>query len=255
MKRPAYQWYPADAESDEVYRLMTYEQEGVYRRLLDHQWMEGSIPSDPQVIASLLPKMARDRFLEIWPLVSGKFRPRGTDRLVNDKLEIQRRELDKYVKGQRVKSAKGVAARKLQAKKPQPAGQPTGQPVVRPESRFGSTSSTPSSTPSVEQKISPAEKAPGGVKEFLTWFQGEYKARRNGATYFVKWEAHGAIVKRLLTAFPSDRLKKHAQILLTTDEDWTTTTDRGVEILSSKINWLEERLCAWEAKRRAREAV
>jgi hypothetical protein len=93
------------------------------------------------------------------------------------------------------------------------------------------------------------------VKEFLTWFQGEYKARRNGATYFVKWEAHGAIVKRLLTAFPSDRLKKHAQILLTTDEDWTTTTDRGVEILSSKINWLEERLCAWEAKRRAREAV
>ena len=48
---------------------------------------------------------------------------------------------------------------------------------------------------------------------------------------------------------------KHAQVLLTTDEPWTETTDRGIEILAGKINWLEERLCAWEAKRKAREAV
>ena len=106
-----------------------------------------------------------------------------------------------------------------------------------------------------KNNTAPAVKAPSPVREFLTWFQGEYKARRNGATYFVRWDAHGAIVKRLLTAFPGDRLRKHAQILLTTDEEWTTGTDRGVEILSAKINWLEERLCAWEAKRKAREAV
>jgi hypothetical protein len=36
-KPPAYQWYPKDYESDEAVRLMTYEQEGIYRRLLDHQ--------------------------------------------------------------------------------------------------------------------------------------------------------------------------------------------------------------------------
>jgi hypothetical protein len=125
----------------------------------------------------------------------------------------------------------------------------------------GSLSHTPKPIEARDQRLEvreqtrPAEKAPAPTREFLNWFQGEYKARRNGATYFVRWDAHGAIVKRLLTAFPVDRLKKHAQILLTTDEEWTTGTDRGVEILSAKINWLEERLCAWEAKRKAREAV
>lgn len=99
-----------------------------------------------------------------------------------------------------------------------------------------------------------AEKAPG-VREFLTWFQGEYKARRNGAVYFVKWEAHGAIVKRLLTGHSIDRLKKHAQILLRSNEEWIDSTDRGIEVLSGKINWLEERLCAWETERKSREAV
>lgn len=100
-----------------------------------------------------------------------------------------------------------------------------------------------------------AEKVPSPTKDFLTWFQAEYKTRRNGATYFVKWESHGKLVKDLLRVFPPDRLKKHAQILLTTDEDWTSETDRGIGVLSTKINWLEERLCAWEVKRKAREAV
>jgi hypothetical protein len=100
-----------------------------------------------------------------------------------------------------------------------------------------------------------AEKAPSRVREFLTWFQAEYKARRNGAVYFVKWESHGKLVKDLLRVHEFDRLKKHAQLLLTTDEEWTSETDRGIGILSSRISWLEERLCAWEAKRRAREVV
>lgn len=104
-------------------------------------------------------------------------------------------------------------------------------------------------------KRSPAENVPGGVKEFLTWFQAEYKTRRNGATYFVKWEVHGKLVKDLLLVYGADRLKKHAVILLKTNEDWTTGTDRGIGILSTKINWLEERLCAWETERKAREAV
>jgi len=99
------------------------------------------------------------------------------------------------------------------------------------------------------------KRLPNGTRDFLGWFQAEYKARRNGATYFVRWDAHGAIVKRLLTTFPPDRLKKHAKILLTTNEDWTTGTDRGIEVLSAKINWLEERLCAWEAEKKTRASV
>jgi len=100
-----------------------------------------------------------------------------------------------------------------------------------------------------------AGKPPAPTREFLSWFQGEYKKRRSGATYFVKWPAHSAIVKKLLTTFPEDRLKKHAVLLLTTNEEWTEGTDRGIEVLSGKINWLEERLSAWESKQKGRQSV
>lgn len=106
-----------------------------------------------------------------------------------------------------------------------------------------------------EQQSGAAHKGPSPAKEFLNWFQAEYKTRRKGAMYFVSWDRHMPIVGRLLKLHAPHRLRRHAQILLTTDEPWTETTDRGIEVLASRINWLEERLCAWEAQKRAREAV
>lgn len=94
------------------------------------------------------------------------------------------------------------------------------------------------------------------VTGFLNWFQEEYKKRRGGATYCIVWAKHGAIVKRLLQTYPSERLRRHAVVLLTaTVDEYIDQSDRGIEVLAGKINWLEERLCAWEVKKRAREAV
>lgn len=111
------------------------------------------------------------------------------------------------------------------------------------------------STRSNETIKRPEGKIPAPTKVFLDWFQGEYAKRRHGAKYFVKWEAHSAIVKRLLKGHAPDRLRKHAILLLTTDEEWSSSTDRGIEVLAGKINWLEERLAAWETKRTARKPV
>jgi hypothetical protein len=216
IKRPAYQWYPADADSDEVFKLMTYEQEGVYRRLLDHQWLEGSIPADPQIIASLLPKMPRDRFVEIWPLISAKFRPRVPGRLVNDKLESQRRELDKFVRVQTAKSRKGVIARRLQAKNPQPAGQPVGQPVVLPEtvSGFTSSSSSSSSSSSVEQRKS-ADADAGLVGEFSERYPVIYSRVRSGAHYRGNPVRDYPNYLELARGWPSlERLEKMLEVFL-----------------------------------------
>jgi len=85
-KAPAYQWYPKDYDTDEAVKLMTYEQEGIYRRLLDHQALHGSIPSDPTEIAKLVPKISVKRFLTLWPALAGKF-PAIEERRVNQKLE------------------------------------------------------------------------------------------------------------------------------------------------------------------------
>ena len=113
----------------------------------------------------------------------------------------------------------------------------------------------PSQEKTKEQSSAEPKNAPP-VIEFLNWFQEEYKKRRNGATYCVVWAKHGAIVKRLLQTYPPERLRRHAVILLTaTVDEWIEDTDRGIEVLAGKINWLEDRLTAWEKKHQAREAV
>lgn len=85
-KAPAYQWYPKDYDTDEAVKLMTYEQEGIYRRLLDHQALHGSIPALPAQIAMLVPKVSLKRFLSLWPAIAVKFADRD-GRLQNGKLE------------------------------------------------------------------------------------------------------------------------------------------------------------------------
>jgi hypothetical protein len=46
-----------------------------------------------------------------------------------------------------------------------------------------------------------------------------------------------------------ERLKKLTVVLLTTDEDWVSETDRGIGILSTKASWLDDRLAQFEARR------
>lgn len=110
-KAPAYQWYPKDYDSDEAVKLMTYEQEGIYRRLLDHQALHGSIPAIPSQIAMLVPKVPLKRFLNLWLGISGKFTDVG-GRLVNDKLERVKAQTAAY---KAAKAAAGKASAEARA--------------------------------------------------------------------------------------------------------------------------------------------
>lgn len=91
-KAPSYPWYPRDYEFDEDVKLMTYEQEGIYRRLLDHQWFHQGIPADPKQVAILVPKVSQRAFLRLWPGIARKFEPSPDGRLINPKLERVRKE-------------------------------------------------------------------------------------------------------------------------------------------------------------------
>ena len=112
-KAPAYQWYPKDFETDEAVKLMTYEQEGIYRRLLDHQWLHGGIPSRGVEVARLLPKISRARFLSaIWPRLAPQFRhTKSKSRVVNLRLERQRVDAAKHRAGKQFAAALGNAKR------------------------------------------------------------------------------------------------------------------------------------------------
>lgn len=58
IKRPAFQFYPADYLGSQRVALMTLEEEGAYVRLLCYCWQHGSIPANPEQIARLIGKGA-----------------------------------------------------------------------------------------------------------------------------------------------------------------------------------------------------
>lgn len=109
-KAPSYQWYPKDYETDEAVKLMTYEEEGIYRRLLDHQSLHGGIPADVGLIAKLVPKVSPARFKKLWPSMAAKFR-QTEGRLINPRLERQRRELQEFKEAAAEAGRRGAEAR------------------------------------------------------------------------------------------------------------------------------------------------
>src|SRR3954447_2406595 len=74
VKSPAFQWYPRDHIADPLVAVMTLEQEGAYRRLLDMCWLEGGLPAEMAVLWQVAKAPNRARFEEdIWPVVQQKF--------------------------------------------------------------------------------------------------------------------------------------------------------------------------------------
>lgn len=110
-KAPSYPWFVRDYAEDEAVKLMTYEQEGIYRRLLDHQWFEGGLPGDLTAVACLVPKVSARRFqASIWPAMSAKFEL-VNGRLVNPKLERVRADQQAYKERQSAAGKLGAAER------------------------------------------------------------------------------------------------------------------------------------------------
>lgn len=94
----AYLWYPRDFAADEHVLMMTLAQEGLYRRLLDHQWLHGSIPAALPDLARLCKGLTVPTMRKLWPGVLPCFQPLPGDpsRLVNPKMERVRAEAAAY---------------------------------------------------------------------------------------------------------------------------------------------------------------
>jgi hypothetical protein len=86
------------------------------------------------------------------------------------------------------------------------------------------------------------------VRAFIARFCELYGKHRHGARYYVRRERDVPTLRRLLSVYPRDRLEKLAVVLLTTDDDWVTQTDRGIGILSAKASWLDGLLASYEAQ-------
>lgn len=103
-KSPAFQFYPKDYQSDEAVRLMNHEERGIYLDLLCAEWLEGSIPSNPALLARLI-GTTKKKMEAAWILVGPKFVPdaSGNGRLIHPRLEEERVKQAEW----REKSSKG----------------------------------------------------------------------------------------------------------------------------------------------------
>lgn len=167
-KAPAYQWYPGDAQTDEVWRRLTWEERGLFQGLLDFQWLNGSIPNDPVAMTELLTgnvgpgvPLTVERMTAAWVRMAVAFQDIGEGRVVNLRLERQRSGLTHYLAGKSKAGKASAEARRRKLGTAQPVHRSTEQPARTgpeqpPEHNFsvrGSVRGTESPKPSVNPAI------------------------------------------------------------------------------------------------------
>jgi len=91
-KAPYYPWYPLDFKGSLKVKVMTLEEKGFYHDVLDHCWLYGSAPADPDELARLLGEDRRTS-RRILPKISKCFLQTG-EVLISERLEQEREKLN-----------------------------------------------------------------------------------------------------------------------------------------------------------------
>lgn len=166
-KPPAYQMYAADFDTDTA--EFSNAEVGAYQRLLNSEWINGSLPSDPAKLARIA-REDLEEFLKLWTTIGAKFHENGNGRLYNRRMEEVRAQQAAW----REKSSKGGKAsaekrkNNQQVSKGSTKDQPKDEPTEPPNgntSVSGFQSST--LTLSLEKKGHPAKKPAGPLGKLL----------------------------------------------------------------------------------------
>lgn len=272
-KAPAYQWYPKDYESDTDVICMTGLQEYAYRRLLDRQWLDGSIHPDPRRIALMVPKCGPVEYFisDIWPLLSEKFVPREDGRLVNRRLERHRSERSAFIQEMSDNGTRGAEARwGGDDKSIATPSQNDGQAIATPSQKNASPISVSDLQSPSRESTAPIDDSPQGTHagelagdadlqlskraaHFCDAYAALFKKHRHGAIYHSRRRGHGFdddyhIALGLCATFDSERLARLVAVFLMTDDPYICKTDRGMAVFERKVSWCDDRLRLVEAK-------
>lgn len=84
----------------------------------------------------------------------------------------------------------------------------------------------------------------------LDTYETLYTKHRHGAKLLTRRRLDFDDALELCAAWDDERLTKLADIFLTTDDEWISSTDRSFQLFRKKATWADDRLAAWEADRR-----
>jgi uncharacterized protein YdaU (DUF1376 family) len=238
-KAPAFQFYPRDFLTDERVTLMSHTERGIYITLLCHCWLETSLPLEADTLAKML-NLPLKRFTALWEhsVVRTCFQVQEDGRLHHGRLDKEREKQAGF--GRRQSDNANARWNK--------SGNATALPpdaVVAMPSQSPRVADSRLQT-SFEQQAENEKNNADEATRFLERYQALYTKHRHGAFLKTKPNLDWSRVCELLAIWDFDRLEKLATILLTTDEPWVKTTDRGSAVFHAKASWCDGRLREWE---------
>jgi hypothetical protein len=84
--------------------------------------------------------------------------------------------------------------------------------------------------------------------DLLQHYKDLFVEHRRGARYHDRMHHDLEKALGLVRTWPDDaRLEKLAVIVLTTDDEWISGTDRGFGVFEAKASWADDKLTSWEA--------
>lgn len=108
---PAFQFYPDAFLSSTKVIAMSMTERGIYITLLCACWMDGSLPADMKSLARMV-GMKETQFAKLWPHNIARCFYEDAGRLVNGRIEVERRKQAEFRRRQTDNGTKGGRPRK-----------------------------------------------------------------------------------------------------------------------------------------------
>jgi uncharacterized protein YdaU (DUF1376 family) len=160
-KPPAYQYYPADFDSDTA--AWSNEEVGAYQRLLNHAWLNRGLPNDTWRLATIVRTSIEYFEGHLWPMLSQKWVENGHGNLINPRQERERQKQEEYRLQQSEAGKRGVVAKKQKGAFPFGTGAISDDQEVEQDDQ--ATLNPIIKQPLSEETSEPSEKEQGSVVE------------------------------------------------------------------------------------------
>ena len=243
---PAFMLFAQDFLASERVRTMSPAEVGIFILLLCNEWIEGSIPDAPRLLARLV-SLPEEEFLALWEGVCGAFVQADgqPERLVNLRLEKERSLQEEHRRKKSEAGKKGNAIRWSQEPSPTSNGSQCDHSAITKGSPSQSQSQSPTPSQSPTQSPSVSISSTSAATRILDPTEGVHQRACDiwckvhleevGTRYPFMGGKDGKALKRLTAAadFNLEEMERRARLMFNTPF-WA---DAGIDLTKFVSQW------------------
>lgn len=250
---PAFQFYVKEWRSSRSIMRMSFAERGMYLEMLLEQWENLTLPDDAAAVAELIGG-GEAEWRRHWDVLRRRFVTASGGGIYNVRLEKER---EKQRAGSERASTRGRAGAAKRWQRDRPSIQQASTQDAQGMSRNSFPIAIPIATATADRArkvLSPEKDTERDALDLragnlLNRYAELFILHRQGARYHNRMHLDFPKACELVRTWPDDaRLEKLAVLVLTTDDDWISGTDRGFAIFAARATWADGLLAEWEAK-------